>query len=94
MVQIDSSLLFAILAIVLPWAAFITKVTFDNQAKLRLSEQSNEDFKNEFEKTCKDLTERFKEMKDDVKEDIQKLNQRMDIFFSKELEALKNIANK
>jgi len=94
MVQINSTLLFAILAIILPWAAFITKVTFDNQSKLKMSEQSNEDFKNEFEKTCSNLTESFREMKDEVKEDFKSINQRIDIFMRAEIDTLKEIAKK
>lgn len=94
MVQIDSTLLIGILALVLPWAAYITKVTFDNQSKLKLSEQSNEDFKNEFEKTCENLTNSFREMKDEVKEDFKSMNQRIDIFMKAEIDTLKEIARK
>jgi len=92
MVQINIEILIAFITLFIPWVSWVSYTTWNTQARLRVIDGRHEDFKSQFEKTCQKLTDSFDEMKAEVKDDFEKINDRMDMFIKSEIDTLKQIA--
>lgn len=92
--ELSVELIVVLSGVVLTWAVWISSVTIRNQSALTALKVGETNLHKDMEDLSKTLKESFAEMKEDVKEQINKVNSRLDIFLKDEISVLKDLAKK
>lgn len=92
--ELSTELILLICTIVIAWVGWVSTVTIRNQIALSNLKTSDVNLHKDMENLSKSLKESFSEMKDEVKEQINRVNTRLDIFLKDEITVLKELAKK
>lgn len=92
--ELSTELVAVLLAITLAWAGWVSIVTINNQKSLSNLQNANAALHKDMEDISNTLKESFADMKSDVKDQIDKVNTRLDIFLRDEISVLKELAKK
>jgi hypothetical protein len=88
--ELSTELLAILMTIIIGWVGWISTATIRNQQALSKLNASDVNLHNDME----GLKEGFISLKDDVKEQIAKVNSKLDIFLKDEISVLKELAKK
>ena len=92
--QLSTELIAILTTIVLGWVSWVSVVTIRNQNALTALKVGETNLHKDMEDLTKSFREGFAELKDDVKEQMNKVNLRLDIFLKDEISVLKELARK
>lgn len=92
--QLSTELIAILTTIVLGWVGWVSIVTIRNQNALTALKVGETNLHKDMEDLTKSFKEGFAELKDDVKEQMNKVNLRLDIFLKDEISVLKELAKK
>lgn len=92
--ELSGELIAILTTILLGWMGYISILTIQNKTNLTALKIGETNLHDDMEKLSSTLKESFAEMKDDVKDQINKVNSRLDIFLKDEITVLKELAKK
>lgn len=92
--ELSIELVVILSGIVVTWAVWISSVTIKNQTNLTALKVGETNLHKDMEDLTKSFKEGFADLKEEVKEQINKVNSRLDIFLKDEITVLKELAKK